>query len=819
MRRSFLAVLFAGAWIGPAAACAADGPAFARADDWVTTGTDCEAFAIGDVDGDGVGDVVTVNGPRSLCVAFSVAGDGTLWKASGWEVLRDGVPSGETGLLVGDVVAEWEGNEVAVRIGDRWIAYGLREKGRFTQEREVPAPPTPSITLEPVDPPPYEPSARAIATIVGDLDGDGRIDRATVFDATTPVPHRVLRVAVALRDDGDADGDGAPDARERDLGSDPHDRDTDDDGLLDGWEINGLPRGITGFDGTLDPRRQDVLVAVARYEQLDEAVAKREVERAKGIYARLTNANPDGTSGITMHVRWDEPVPQDAQGSWSWWEVGNRRFPSRERGIAHWMQITPGGGGQAQQTGDMGGSGAHWAAFAHELGHQLSLSHEGDSIPAWCPLYPSFMNYAFNYSLGGDPEAIGFSPGRFRNVELRETALEERLPFPFETVKYLAAPPFRFTLEDAGDGTTKIDWDHDGHFDEGLVAADINYGGSTHAGVRRTVELSASAPALGVAAGGTWLALVDPKTSAVTLRRCEGDGRWSTPRVVPASSTRDDPIVVGDADAGFVLFRTQRAWCVSRFTAETIDAPIELPELSTCDLSAVGVGDRILLVTRGDDDRLATAWFRPAPAEGEPRLTPSVALDLTSRVPPGLAVEPNTSRLVIATSATNPAGHAWCLRATWCSLDGDTVRVDESRWTRGASNVNHCTTRPVVAFRAMADGNELNIFHTGWLDANGLTTAWRTKRVGNAALDDGWLTCLLYDVWTLTRVGVAFVDGPQGAIYAYRWDPGDHGEVKVTMVQTAHNGWGIDADPMRDFDDAAKIGRWGIRHSILWMRR
>jgi hypothetical protein len=99
-----------------------------------------------------------------------------------------------------------------------------------------------------------------------------------------------------------------------------------------------------------------------------------------------------------------------------------------------------------------------------------------------------------------------------------------------------------------------------------------------------------------------------------------------------------------------------------------------------------------------------------------------------------------------------------------------------------------------------------------------LTTAWRTRRVGNKALDDGWLTCLLYDEWTLTRVGVAFVDGPQGAIYSYRWDPGDHGDMTVNMLQTAHNGWGIDADPMRDFDDCAKITRWGIRHSILVMR-
>src|SRR5690606_2552142 len=133
-----------------------------------------------------------------------------------------------------------------------------------------------------------------------------------------------------------------------------------------------------------------------------------------------------------------------------WRDVSNRMLRPEERGLVHWLQITPGGGGQAQQTGDLGSAGAHWAAIAHELGHQLSLSHEGDSGPAWCPLYPSLMNYAFNYQLGGDPEAIRFSDGRFRAVELRESALPERLPFPLETLRYLSAPPFRFTL--AADG-------------------------------------------------------------------------------------------------------------------------------------------------------------------------------------------------------------------------------------------------------------------------------------------------------------------------------------------------------------------------------
>ena len=98
--------------------------------------------------------------------------------------------------------------------------------------------------------------------------------------------------------------------------------------------------------------------------------------------------------------------------------------------------------------------------FAHEFGHQLSLSHEGDSTPPWCPLYPSLMNYAFSYSLGGDGNAIRFSDGRFAGVSLEESKLVERLPFAYADLKYLEAPPFRFPLKEDGANATMIDSDN-----------------------------------------------------------------------------------------------------------------------------------------------------------------------------------------------------------------------------------------------------------------------------------------------------------------------------------------------------------------------
>jgi hypothetical protein len=67
----------------------------------------------------------------------------------------------------------------------------------------------------------------------------------------------------------------------------------------------------------------------------------------------------------------------------------------------------------------------------------------------------------------------------------------------------------------------------------------------------------------------------------------------------------------------------------------------------------------------------------------------------------------------------------------------------------------------------------------------------------------------------MTRRAVAFASGPQGAVYAFRWDAG--GGWNTTLL-VAHDGFGIDAGPMRDFDDGAKMAQHGIVHSILWMQ-
>src|SRR5207247_419587 len=112
-----------------------------------------------------------------------------------------------------------------------------------------------------------------------------------------------------------------------------------------------------------------------------------------------------------------------------------------------------------------------------EFGHQLGLDHTGHQNPAWCPVYPSLMNYAYSYQLNGKPDEIGYSDGRLASVVLNERGLSEILPLPMEKVAFLSGPPYRYRLKPSDDGkSTLVDWNWNGVFGEKSVSADINYG-------------------------------------------------------------------------------------------------------------------------------------------------------------------------------------------------------------------------------------------------------------------------------------------------------------------------------------------------------
>ncbi len=862
------------------------------ASDWITTGTDCHVFAAGDVDGDGWADFLTINGNRELCMARSVNG----WKAAGWEVIAKDVSPDAVGMGVMSLgsgggsepgLASRQG--VVVVEKGRLVVLGGYANRDFAERRELPAPEgitlksleerhdgvivivdehgkrwrvegeqllvendEPALGSNGVPPqterkgslpgearvrlpagPPYDQEATLLARLNSEFGpGGGRL-AWSVFATRKPSRHHVVRYAVTESPDKeDADLDGLRDADEARLGTDPHNRDTDGDGLLDGWEVHGLPRDfdlgprIGLYDPSanteerekqLSPLRQDVIVAVSYYPGVDAAKFQDHVPRIDGLYRATGTRNPDGSTGIRIHFI-ELGTVDEADVGRHWGQNGAKYRPAAWRGLVHWMQVTPGGGGQASQTGDMGSCGNGWAVFAHELGHQLSLSHSGDSSPGLCPLYTSLMSYAYNYSFDGDGGRIHFSQGALRGVELDERRLVETLPFPFEQVKFLANHPFRFTLKDNGDGTTLIDWNHNGVFDEGPIEADINYGYSTHAGDRKTHELVGSAPSIAYIGGTAVLAASDHKHTAVTVKAYHGEMKWSAPISVPGSPTTLDPVLAGGEDYGLLFFRRQTEWRVGKVTvssgAPTVEAVHALPGLPLAELSAMRVGEHWLLVTRYDDNRLEARWL----SLGEkPDLSEPMELAATSQVPVALAMNPADGTITMVGAVHHEKAGPFTLQIVPMKREGDVLSAGEPFFTHNG-NGNHCTSRPVAAYRGEGPAAQLTIFHTAWPAENGTWVGVRTMQVGNKALNGGWLTTQMYDEWTRSRVALGFADGPQGAIYAFRWDPGDHGEWKVNTLFVAHEGWGIDDQPMRDFDDAAQMSQWGIRHSKLTMQ-
>lgn len=185
--------------------------------------------------------------------------------------------------------------------------------------------------------------------------------------------------------------------------------------------------------------------------------------------------------------------------------------------------------------------------------------------------------------------------------------------------------------------------------------------------------------------------------------KCEGDGKWSAKRMVPASvngaATRGDPVLAGGAEHGFVFVRSLRGWNVSRVTATEVGPLAFLPDVPSCDLSA----GLVLLVSRHDDDRLEYRWFAPGDEKTPPSVGSALPLELCSKVPVGFAprpagspVPPEEGVVAMATSHTNSRDGELCLRITWLDVAsspaGERLVQRDTVWTRGETSGNNCTT-------------------------------------------------------------------------------------------------------------------------------
>jgi hypothetical protein len=670
--------------------------------------------------------------------------------------------------------------------------------------------------------------------IAGDIDNDGDQDIIEYRYGTEKhsAYSVVVRRLVSLGEK-DSDHDGLTGEEEDVLGTNPLNPDTDADGILDGWEVKGF-RGLDLKGIGCDPRRVDLVVYVSRFDDVPEAHVKSELGRASSYYEKLNVLNADGSKGFRLHPIYLDPVKGDDKKN-PWWTNRDKFLPAKHRGVAHWMQITPGGGGQSDELADGGtcGQNALWAVFLHEFGHQLGLPHEGFWQPFLCPIYPSLMNYAYSYSLEDDGNKIIYSDGRLADFVLNETKLSEVLPLPYDKVKFLEKGPYRFRLKPNGN-TTLIDWNWNGVFGEKKVRADINYSYSTNAGRRDDVDKAHSAPWL-FTSGKTAYVLYgkregpfdpkqDPSVSpdkpgALLLKTLIKPFQWSAPFQIDDRLT-GDPVAASHLGHVLAIYPTARGVAMARLRPrrETFDrVNSEFISSDPDDVPTVGrSGERLyIFLWNRKTGVVRYASMIDGFAPGEWR-----TLGAKSTIPVGMATDTIHNEVVIGMAQNQDTNrpNRWQVRRYGES--NGALHERSLEWIEGEAGGARGPGRCTLLFEASKDAGpngRLYFYSQGTTSAAApWACTYVAVQIADKSVRGGWLVKRFYDEWTQSRSAPAAAWFNGDIIWAYRWVDGGQGPTDNNL-HVGYKALGIEDADMGDHDDIGYFKTFGVRHSILYL--
>lgn len=676
-----------------------------------------------------------------------------------------------------------------------------------------------ALTLEPE---PLRPEGLKANALVrsGDFNGDKVKDLLAFNCGTHRYSRRDLNLYLGISNDKgvkDHDGDGLSDKKEKALGSNPYDLDSDDDGLLDGWEVHGF--------GDLDlasmgcsPTRQDVVVYLQRWSDVDGARVARDWKRIVDYYAKLPVKNIRGPKGIAIHGLFLPALQRGVEKRGHWRDLGYAYLPKAARGLAHYMVIGPGGGGQSSLWGTMGGCGvrAFYAVFIHEFGHQLGLSHTGGDRPNWCPIYPSLMNYAYSYSLKGKRQNISYSDGRLAKHILREDQLREVLPFAYKDVEFLAHSPYRYRLKKVDSKKTLIDWNRNGQFDEGIIQADINCGYSTSAGKRHTLGKTKAAPVLVSVNKDVYLLWFSEKNE-LKSRRYKGGVSWDKAENLGTYNYLGDPAALGFE--GDLVFAIPEKEGVGIFRGKK---PSLLKRCYTIP-NSVGMSVTLSLfqgrcyALLWDKETKAIDLIELGETKGESR----TRLPIKSDIPPGACEDTIEGDFIIGVAGyVSKRRQRWKVARLFLEERAGWMLRSET-WIEGKNGRASGSMRPQLMFETGPNAGPSGRLH--WL-APGLISKknprscfYDAMSLGDKNYRKGWLVKRYYDEWTRTRSPLGALWHKGEILLAYRWDGG--GPKKNNRLQVGHRGLGIEKEPMSDHNDIETISKFGLNHSIRWLKQ
>jgi hypothetical protein len=635
---------------------------------------------------------------------------------------------------------------------------------------------------------------------LADLTGDGRAELLLAGPAGDLL---VARLGGSI----DRDADGISDRDElRIYGSDPNERDTSKDGLVDGWKVNGF-HGVRLDHFGASPAHKDLFLELAVEQTADMPRVERAIARMEHMFGDAPVENVDGTKGIAFHgmVAKRPPLPSEKYAP-SRQELREMFFTPARAGIFHWMHLgARGGGGQADMLSDQGScAGIFEAVLPHEFGHQLGLNHGGGTGMNGIPVYPSLMNYAYNYDL-----SIGYSEGLLSKLSLDENALSEVLDFPYEKLKYLAGGPFHFRVEPLPGGKTWVDWNRDGIKDEKPVRANINAVCGEGYGPRHildevapvgTATLTDREPVLLDVAGSLALLYSKKDTHELWARVLpKGDddpAHFGKPRKLLDAAGEDlSAVAIGKE---LHVFATQGGKVVAASgTLEGLEVEGVVGEGSA---AAVARGDEVLVFLRAADGTIS--------CDGK------TLEGVKSACPPGVALDTLRDEVLLVTTDEK----TWRLRLT--RIDPETLAVTKTEPVGGPHASDATSRRPAVLFETqpwLPEAGRIDIFHAGIVDGpNPNTHMYRSFTIGDKEWQGrgGWKEDMTWNEWSYSTAGpgAALHGGHPWHADLFWWGEQDPHSWHVAIAPNAD---GIcDAD-LHDFDDWAEIRDHGLERSIL----
>ena len=300
----------------------------------------------------------------------------------------------------------------------------------------------------------------------------------------------------------DRDNDGLTDEEEARLGTSPTDPDSDDDALLDGWEV----RGVNGIDlagmGAL-PLHKDLFVEMdfmVRSSAANGLGPNDAVLRGiAAVFAAAPVTNPDNRPGINVHLERGNQVVYDSDLNPLLTEFGalkRANFDTRRAPVFHYMIWANGYDGDTSSGYSMAIPGADFVVtlgkwnggnggtdnqkigtFVHELGHNLGLRHGGSDAENFKPNHLSVMNYSFQTRGILHDNGRAYDYQRFPLPALPEAALREADGLgrgaalqTYNTIFYSGQSAFEVPCHDA------IDWNRNGTINTSTVSLNLNSG-------------------------------------------------------------------------------------------------------------------------------------------------------------------------------------------------------------------------------------------------------------------------------------------------------------------------------------------------------